>query len=134
MKNRIVTALGTLAASVGLVIGLGTVAQASADGPELCTSNARSCVWFIANGDYIYVNDGNADGHSAVAQVCSPGPSNCGYVADYFWNSGGSGTTYYWSMGSLIPEGATVYYRPCYGEKSTHTILGCSSGWTHGVA
>lgn len=123
--------------ALALTLGANAPAMAaveSADGPTLCTSSNQSCVWFKNNGDQIYVQDGNSDGHSAVAQVCSPGPTYCTYVAEYFWNSGGAGSTYYWSMGDLIPEGTTVYYRPCYGESSTHTIISCNSGWTHGTA
>lgn len=122
-------------AAIALTLGFSTSAYAHADGPELCYSG--SCVWFKADGDYIYVNDYKADGHSAVAQVCSPGPSSCGYAANYIWNHSGSGTTFYYGYGTDIPEGATVYYRPCIGEwngGNSPDIIGCNSGWTHGTA
>jgi hypothetical protein len=131
----------TLAGALLLVAFSAGTASASSDGPELCYSGARSCVWFTASGDVVHVNDGNADGHSAVAQVCSPGPTSCGYAANYLWNTGGSGTTETWSYGTQIPEGATVYYRPCYGEwnggpggAQEPQIIDCGSGWTHGTA
>jgi hypothetical protein len=128
--------IAVLAAAFALTFGMATQASASADGPELCNSGA--CVWFKADGDYIYVNDYNADGHSAVAQVCSPGPSSCGYAANYLWNHQGSGTTYRYGYGTQIPEGALVYYRPCIGEWNggggDQYIISCSSGWTYGRA
>lgn len=131
MKKRILRGVGIILAAFSLMLGFSTAAQASSDGPTLCTTASHSCVWFIANGDKIYVQDGNADGHSAVGQVCAP--ADCSIEAGYFWNTAGSGTTYYWSM-SYIPEGTTVYYRPCYGESSDHSIISCNSGWTHGTA
>lgn len=128
--------LAVFAATIALVIGLSTSAYAHADGPTLC--NSGSCTWFINGGDSVYVEDVDADGHSAVAQVCSPGPSSCGYVANYLWNPDGYGSIRHHSYGTAIPEGANVYYRPCIGEYnsggSTSEIISCSSGWTHGTA
>jgi len=121
-----------VAAVLALTFGMSTQAQAAADGPTLCITG--SCVWFKHDGDRIYVQDTKADGHSAVAQVCAP--SSCSYVANYVWNSQGSGTVKSYGYGTQIPEGTSVYYRPCIGEWNggNSYILECSSGWTHGTA
>ena len=134
--KRMVTAAGTLAASFALLVGVSTAAQASSDGPTLCYAGA--CSWFTHDGDKIWTQDADSDGHSAVTQVCSPGPSSCGYAANYLWNHNGAGTTFYYGYGTQIPEGANVYYRPCYGEWNggggDEHVIACNSGWTHGQA
>jgi hypothetical protein len=123
-----------VAAFTGLMLFGASTAYAGADGPTLCNSGA--CTWFLNGGDIVYVQDVAADGHSAVAQVCAP--SNCSTVAEYLWNPDGNGTIRHKQYGTAIPEGTTVYYRPCIGEYnsggSTSTIISCSSGWTHGTA
>lgn len=136
MKKLIARALGVGMALTALILGFNSPAMAaveSADGPTLCTSGGHSCSWFLSNGDVIYTQDTLADGYSAVTQVCAPG-DDCRYAADYIWNNGGAGTTTYYSYGTQIPEGINVYYRPCYGRSSDHTIISCNSGWTHGQA
>lgn len=134
--KKLLKVLATGLASIGLVIGLNAgVAYAHADGPTLCAGGA--CVWFKHDGDYIHVKDSASDGHSAVAQVCSE-PSSCSYAANYIWNHSGSGTTFYYGYGTQIPEGADVYYRPCYGEWNggggDEDVIWCNPGWTHGTA
>ncbi|WCB92460.1 hypothetical protein DSM104299_01156 [Baekduia alba] len=120
--------VGLLAALLCLV-GAAS-AQASADGPKLCAPGNTACVWFTNDGDVIHVQDVACDGHSAVAQVqiASLG------IYDNLWNSDGCGTIRTYSYGTAVPEGTTVYYRPCIGEWGTRTLLSCNSGWTHGTA
>lgn len=131
MKNRVIKALAVMAAVIGIVFVFGSgSASAAADGPTVC--NAGACAWFKHDGDKVYVQDVDSDGHSAVVQVCAP--SNCSVVADYLWNPDGVGATRYKSYGTGINEGTNVYYRACTGESSTHTLVGTCSGWTHGQA
>lgn len=129
--RKLLTTLGTGVAALGMVIGLNAgTAYAAADGPTLCIQGA--CVWFKHDGDRIYVQDSKADGHSAVAQVCAP--SSCSIVANYLWNKQEAGTTLSYGYGTAIPEGTSVYYRPCIGEGGPEDIITCNSGWTHGTA
>jgi hypothetical protein len=134
MRNFLKACMVVLAALTALLTIGSSSAFAGADGPTLCNSGA--CVWFVNGGDIVYVQDVAADGHSAVAQVCAP--SSCSTVADYLWNPDGNGTIAHKQYGTAIPEGTSVYYRPCIGEYhsggTTSVIISCSSGWTHGTA
>ena len=120
---------------VGLLVVLfalvcATQASASTDGPTLCSPGGAACGWFTNNGDVIHVEDVACDGHSAVVQVQVPSVG----IYENLWNPDGCGTIRTRSYGTAVPEGAVVYYRPCTGESSTHTLVTCNSGWTHGTA
>lgn len=115
-----------------MALGFSGSAWAGADGPTLCNSGPRSCGWFTQNGDVIHVQDAGCDGHSAVVQVQVPSVG----IYDNLWNTSGCGTTDTYSYGTRVPEGSTVYYRPCSGSGygTTNTVYDCTSGWTHGTA
>jgi hypothetical protein len=139
--RRLLSVIGVLAVALGLMFTVGSgAAFASSDGPTLCwPSDPGACVWFESSGDKIYVSDVDADGHSAVAQVCAP--SNCSIISDNLWQHYGADLVYHWDYGTAIPEGTTVYYRPCIGEwnggpggAEEPAIISCNSGWAHGTA
>lgn len=126
--KRILTLALALCAAFGLLFAGATSAFAGADGPTLCITGA--CSWFDNGGDRVWVNDTSADGHSAVTQVQVPGAG----IYENLWDAQGAGTAFYKQYGTAVPEGDTVYYRPCIGEYGSRTLITCSSGWTHGTA
>lgn len=129
MIKKLLRIVAVLAAVLALTLAVTQPASASADGPTLCNPTGGACVWFTANGDVIHVQDRLCDNHAAVAQVLV---SSVG-IADNLWNGDGCGTIRTYSYGTAVPEGSTVYYRPCLGVNYT-TLSSCNSGWTHGTA
>lgn len=128
LRKLSITAAALFGALV-FMFAFSTAALASADGPTLCNPTGGACVWFTANGDVIHVQDRLCDNHAAVAQVQVPAVG----IYDNLWNGNGCGTTLTYSYGTAVPEGSTVYYRPCLGVNYT-TLSSCNSGWTHGTA
>lgn len=129
--KRLLKILLALVAAFSFTMAGGGAAQASADGPTLCITG--SCVWFDADGEWFYLTDTVADGHSA-AEICAPSLPSCTIRSIRIWNSNGAGTTL--NYNDSYAEGTTVYYRPCIGEWNGGApyTLACNSGWTHGTA
>jgi hypothetical protein len=121
--RRIMTALGVLVASVGLVLGTSTFAAAGTDGPQVCNYDPNtSCVKFYQDGDVIRIWDTNCDGHAAVAHVQAPDAG----IYDNFFYTGGCGTYGEYPYGTSMPEGVAVYYRACSSISATqHTYEHC---------
>ena len=129
MLRRAITAAGALLASFTLVLAFTAPASASADGPLLCDPTGGACAWFHYYGNVVYSQDTACDGYSSVTQVQM---SDYG-IHDNLWNSDGCGSTDLYQYIGYPPEGTTIYYRPCIGVYSTHVIVSCNSGWTHGT-
>ncbi len=129
MMGRAVRLAGVLSAAVVLTLATTTTASAGADGPTLCNPTLGSCTWFTQNGDEVHVSDTACDSHSAVGQVQIPSVG----IYDNLWNDAGCGSTAKYVYGNSVPEGSTVYYRPCLGYADT-TLSSCNTGWTHGTA
>lgn len=126
--KKIIKAAGIVAAAAALTLGFSGSALAGTDGPV--ASIPGSEVWFQAYGNVIYVHDTSCDGLSAVAEVQVPAAG----IHDYLWNSSGCGGTDHYQYVGRFPEGTTVYYRPCVGVYSSHTVTNCSSTEYSGVA
>ena len=123
-------ALGTALAAFLLLFAGATVASASADGPILCNPTGASCTWFKNNGDVVWINDTACDNRAAAAQVEIPSVG----IYDDIFNHAGCNSSWGYSYGTRVPEGSTVYYRPCTGNATGTDVVDCNSGWTHGTA
>lgn len=129
-KRLALLAAPVLAAVLALVFVSAPAAVAGSDGPVLCNPTGRACGWFTQSGDVVHVEDTDCDGHAAVVQVSIASVN----IHENLWNTDGCGTTDTKQYGTSVPEGSTVYYRPCSGVWSTQTLYDCNSGWTHGTA
>lgn len=110
--KQVCKALGVLAASIGLVLGTGTLAQAGSNGPQVCNSDPETaCVKFYSDGDIIRVWDKDCDHRAAVAHVWAPSAG----VYDNLWYRGGCGTYGDFKYGTSMPEDVAVYYQACTG-------------------
>jgi|SRR5690242_17211821 len=130
MSVRLTKIAVTVTAAVGLAIGFAGSASASADGPLLCNPTNASCTWFQSNGDVVWIKDMACDNRAAAAQVEIPSVG----IYDDIFNHAGCGSSWGYSYGTNVPEGVTVYYRPCVGNATGTDVVDCNSGWTHGTS
>ncbi|MGW8889170.1 hypothetical protein [Streptomyces sp. NPDC055749] len=126
LKSRIAKTLLVAATAAALSATMSTSALASNQG-NAYGDNGLGYGYFESTGDWFYINDTKADGHSAVlVWEASGGRSNDE------WDTDGSNNGWT-AVNRDLPEEDTVQYRVCWGEWSTQYINYDSCGaWETG--
>ncbi|MGV9314941.1 hypothetical protein ACWDR0_22560 [Streptomyces sp. NPDC003691] len=122
-KLRRAALLGSAGLAALVLTGTATT-PAQADGPLLYAADYSGAGYFKSHGDYFYINDLKADGHSAVIQWRTSTRSG----DDWDVNGANNGWTV---VNRNFPELSVLQYRVCWGEWSTQYIHGpsCSDWW-----
>ncbi|MFH9268951.1 hypothetical protein ACH4KN_32530 [Streptomyces sp. NPDC017546] len=126
LQSRIFRTAAVAVGSTALTMMMATSASASNQGYAY-GKNGLGYGYFESYGDYFYINDTKADGHSAVLVWQASG----GRVGDE-WDKDGANNG--WTkVNRNLPEEDSLQYKVCWGEWSTQYINHSSCGaWEAG--